>query len=435
MKTTHITEQKFADLGLEPQVLQGLEANNFHNCTPIQALALPVVLSGRDIAGQAQTGTGKTLAFLTATFNYLLLNPAKEDRKQNHPRAIIMAPTRELAIQIYNDAKPMLESTGLKAGLAYGGEAYEKQQKTLEAGVDILIGTCGRIIDFYKQRVIDLRSIQAVVLDEADRMFDLGFIKDIRFLFRRMPAPQERLNMLFSATLSYRVKELAFEHMNSPESVVVEPEQKTGHRIQEELFYPSNQEKMRLLQSLIEEEWPDRAIIFANTKHRCEDIWAHLAADKHRVGLLTGDVPQKKRVRILEQFTQGEVDILVATDVAARGLHIPQVTHVFNYDLPDDAEDYVHRIGRTGRAGASGHSISFACEQYAINLPAIETYIEHAIPLSKYDSEALLDDLPPPVSVPRSPRQGGNRRSGGGSQRQGQSRQRSRRRPPQNKQQ
>ncbi|MCQ1056652.1 ATP-dependent RNA helicase RhlB [Photobacterium sp. DNB23_23_1] len=435
MKTTHITEQKFADLGLDPRVLQGLEANNFHNCTPIQALALPVVLSGRDIAGQAQTGTGKTLAFLTATFNYLLLNPAKEDRKQNHPRAIIMAPTRELAIQIYNDAKPMLESTGLKAGLAYGGEAYEKQQKTLEAGVDILIGTCGRIIDFYKQRVIDLRSIQAVVLDEADRMFDLGFIKDIRFLFRRMPAPQERLNMLFSATLSYRVKELAFEHMNSPESVVVEPEQKTGHRIQEELFYPSNQEKMRLLQSLIEEEWPDRAIIFANTKHRCEDIWAHLAADKHRVGLLTGDVPQKKRVRILEQFTQGEVDILVATDVAARGLHIPQVTHVFNYDLPDDAEDYVHRIGRTGRAGASGHSISFACEQYAINLPAIETYIEHPIPLSKYDSEALLDDLPPAVSVPRSPRQGGNRRSGGGSQRQGQSRQRSRRRPPQNKQQ
>ncbi|MGF1680835.1 ATP-dependent RNA helicase RhlB [Photobacterium minamisatsumaniensis] len=436
MKTTHITEQKFADLGLEPTVLQGLEAKNFHNCTPIQALALPVVLSGRDIAGQAQTGTGKTLAFLTATFNHLLLTPAAEDRKINHPRAIIMAPTRELAIQIYNDAAPLLESTGLKAGLAYGGEAYEKQQKTLEAGVDILIGTCGRIIDFYKQRVIDLRSIQVVVLDEADRMFDLGFIKDIRFLFRRMPAPQARLNMLFSATLSYRVKELAFEHMNTPESVVVEPDQKTGHRIQEELFYPSNQDKMRLLQTLIEEEWPDRAIIFANTKYRCDDVWAHLAADKHRVGLLTGDVPQKKRVRILEQFTQGEIDILVATDVAARGLHIPQVTHVFNYDLPDDAEDYVHRIGRTGRAGESGHSISFACEEYAINLTAIETYIEHAIPLSKYNVDALLDDLPAAVSIPRAPRQGGNRRNSGSQrQGQGQSRQRNnnRRRPPQNK--
>lgn len=422
MNTNHITEQKFADLGLHPTVLEGLDAKGFHYCTPIQALALPVVLAGHDIAGQAQTGTGKTLAFLTATFNHLLLNPASEERKTNQPRAIILAPTRELAIQIYNDSQSLLESTGLKAGLAYGGEAYEKQLKTLEAGVDILIGTCGRIIDFHKQRIIDLHAIQAVVLDEADRMFDLGFIKDIRFLFRRMPAPKARLNMLFSATLSYRVKELAFEHMNSPESVVVEPEQKTGHRIKEELFYPSNLDKMRLLQTLIEEEWPDRAIIFANTKHRCEDIWAHLAADQHRVGLLTGDVPQKKRIHILEQFTQGEIEILVATDVAARGLHIPQVTHVFNYDLPDDAEDYVHRIGRTGRAGESGHSISFACEGYAVNLPAIEAFIEHMIPLSNYDTEALLDDLPAAIRVHRSPRQGGNRRNS--SQRQGQSRQR-----------
>ncbi|PSV42716.1 ATP-dependent RNA helicase RhlB [Photobacterium indicum] len=437
MKTTHITEQKFADLGLHPTVLQGLDAQGFHNCTPIQALALPVVLTGQDIAGQAQTGTGKTLAFLTATFNHLLLNPASDERKTNQPRAIIMAPTRELAIQIYNDAAPLLASTGLKAGLAYGGEAYEKQQKVFAEGVDILIGTCGRIIDFYKQRVIDLASIQVVVLDEADRMFDLGFIKDIRFLFRRMPAPKARLNMLFSATLSYRVKELAFEHMNSPESVVVEPDQKTGHRIQEELFYPSNQEKMRLLQTLIEEEWPDRAIIFANTKHRCEDIWGHLAADNHRVGLLNGDVPQKKRVRILEQFTQGDIDILVATDVAARGLHIPQVTHVYNYDLPDDAEDYVHRIGRTGRAGESGSSISFACEEYAINLPAIETYIEHPIPLSKYNSDALLDELPAPLRLQRTPRQGGNRRPNGNRQGQGQSRPRNnnRRHPQSQKQQ
>ncbi|MGR5463720.1 ATP-dependent RNA helicase RhlB [Photobacterium damselae] len=432
MKMTHITEQKFADLGLNPLVLKGLEEKGFHNCTPIQALALPVVLSGHDIAGQAQTGTGKTLAFLTATFNHLLETPASEERKPNQPRAIILAPTRELAIQIYNDAAPLIASTGLTAGLAYGGEPYEKQQKKLTDGVDILIGTCGRIIDFYKQRVIDLRSIQAVVLDEADRMFDLGFIKDIRFLFRRMPAPDQRRNMLFSATLSYRVKELAFEHMNTPESVVVEPEQKTGHRIKEELFYPSNNDKMRLLQTLIEEEWPDRAIIFANTKHRCEDVWGHLAADGHRVGLLTGDVPQKKRVRILEQFTQGDIDILVATDVAARGLHIPQVTHVFNYDLPDDCEDYVHRIGRTGRAGASGHSISFACEEYAINLPGIETYIEHSIPLSKYDASALLEDLPEPIRITRTPRQGGRRSN---QQGQGQSRQRNRRRPAQKKQQ
>ncbi len=284
----------------------------------------------------------------------------------------------------------------------------------IEEGVDILIGTCGRIIDFYKQRVFNLNNIQAVVLDEADRMFDLGFIKDIRFLFRRMPEPKDRLNMLFSATLSYRVQELAFEHMHNPEHVVVEPEQKTGHRIQEELFYPSNNEKMALLQTLVEEEWPDRAIIFANTKHKCEKVWGHLAADGHRVGLLTGDVPQKKREKILEQFTRGDVDILVATDVAARGLHIPQVTHVFNYDLPDDCEDYVHRIGRTGRAGASGHSISFACEEYAINLPAIEEYIEHQIPVSDYDSSALLTELPAPL-VLKSRNSGQRRTNTGGS--------------------
>jgi len=397
MKKTHITEQKFADLDLNPQVIEGLEKKGFEYCTPIQALALPVLLTGQDIAGQAQTGTGKTLAFLTATFNHLLNTPVDKELKGSQPRAIIMAPTRELAIQIYNDAAPLIASTGIKAGLAYGGESYDKQLAKLQSGVDILIGTTGRIIDFYKQKVFNLNHIQAVVLDEADRMFDLGFIKDIRFLFRRMPEPQDRLNMLFSATLSYRVQELAFEHMHNPEHVVVEPEQKTGHRIQEELFYPSNEHKMPLLQTLIEEDWPDRAIVFANTKYKCDSIWGHLAADGHRVGLLTGDVPQKKREKILEQFTKGDVDILVATDVAARGLHIPQVTHVFNYDLPDDCEDYVHRIGRTGRAGASGHSISFACEDYAINLTAIEEYIEHTIPVSDYDPSALIEDLPAPL--------------------------------------
>lgn len=432
MKKTHITEQKFADLELNTQVIEGLEKNGFEYCTPIQALALPVLLAGQDIAGQAQTGTGKTLAFLTATFNHLL-NNTKEDSKSSQPRAIIMAPTRELAIQIHKDAMALVESTGIKTALAYGGESYDKQLANLESGVDILIGTTGRIIDFYKQRVFNLNHIEAVVLDEADRMFDLGFIKDIRFLFRRMPEPKERLNMLFSATLSYRVQELAFEHMHNPEHIVVEPEQKTGHRIQEELFYPSNQHKMALLQTLIEEDWPDRAIVFANTKQKCELIWGHLAADKLRVGLLTGDVPQKKREKILEQFTRGEVDILVATDVAARGLHIPQVTHVFNYDLPDDCEDYVHRIGRTGRAGASGHSISFACEEYAINLPSIEEYIEHSIPVSEYDPSALIEDLPAPIRM-RS-RNNQNRRTNTGGTRSGNKKSNNRRprQPRQNK--
>ncbi len=433
MKKTHITEQKFADLDLLPQVIEGLEKKGFEFCTPIQALALPVLLTGQDIAGQAQTGTGKTLAFLTATFNHLLKNDAPEGRSKTSPRAIIMAPTRELAIQIYNDAEGLIETTGLKAGLAYGGESYDKQLTKLQDGVDILIGTCGRIIDFYKQKVFDLNSIQAVVLDEADRMFDLGFIKDIRFLFRRMPEPKDRLNMLFSATLSYRVQELAFEHMHNPEHVVVESEKKTGANIKEELFYPSNEHKMALLQTLIEEEWPERAIIFANTKYKCESVWGHLAADGHRVGLLTGDVPQKKRERILEEFTRGDVDFLVATDVAARGLHIPAVTHVFNFDLPDDAEDYVHRIGRTGRAGASGSSISFACEDYAINLPAIEEYIEHSIPMSEYDASALLSELPPAIRLQRRPQTNRRTNTGGarGSNRSNGARNNSNRRPRQ----
>jgi ATP-dependent RNA helicase RhlB len=410
MPNTHLTETKFANLNLAPQVVTGLDAMGFEYCTAIQAKSLPVLIEGTDIAGQAQTGEGKTIAFLAATFHTLLQTEAPT---HNQPRALIMAPTRELAIQIHRDAIEMSKSTGLRLGIVYGGEGYESQRESLEKGVDILIGTCGRLLDYMKQGVYNLKNIEVIVLDEADRMFDLGFIKDIRYMFNKMPPATERLSMLFSATLSFRVKELAFEHMNDPTSVEVAPEQKTNTRISEELFYPSNEDKMALLQTLIEEDWPDKAIIFANTKHVCEKVYDHLIADQLRVGLLTGDVPQKKRVKILQEFTDGTLDILVATDVAARGLHIPSVTHVFNYDLPDDKEDYVHRIGRTGRAGATGHAISLACEQYVFNLPEIEEYIEHELPVTKYDSASLLTDLPkPPHRARRRPtnnRQGGNR--------------------------
>lgn len=401
MSKTYLTEHKFSDMSLHPAVVEAIEMKGFHSCTPIQALTLPITVSGRDIAGQAQTGTGKTLAFLASMFHHLLVHPISGTRGKNQPRALIIAPTRELALQIHTDATLLAVQTGFSLGLAYGGDGYEKQIKTIEQGVDILVCTTGRLIDYIKQAIINLDFIQVVILDEADRMFDLGFIKDIRWLFHRLPPATQRLNLLFSATLSLRVRELAFEHMNNPEYVEVEPEQKTGHRIKEELFYPSNQEKMQLLQTLIEEEWPERAIVFANTKHRCEEIWGHLVADGHRVGLLTGNVAQKKRLHILNEFACGNIDILVATDVAARGLHVTDVTHVFNYDLPDDREDYVHRIGRTGRAGASGHSISLACEEYALNLPSIEEYIGHSIPVSRYNSDALLQDLPPPRRIAR----------------------------------
>ncbi|AZQ12199.1 MULTISPECIES: ATP-dependent RNA helicase RhlB [Shewanella] len=417
MSETHLTQQKFADLPLCDEVKQALNENGFEHCTPIQALSLPVLLEKKDIAGQAQTGTGKTLAFLVATFNHLLTTPIPDNRQLNQPRAIVMAPTRELAIQIAKDATLLSKHSGLKVGIVYGGEGYETQRKVLDKGVDVLIGTTGRIIDYVRQGVINLSAIQAVVLDEADRMFDLGFIKDIRFLFRRMPDAKDRLNMLFSATLSMKVQELAYDHMNDPVKVEIAPEEKTSRNIKEEIFYPSMEDKLKLLHSLIEEDWPEKAIVFANTKYQCENLWASLEADGHRVGLLTGDVPQKKRLKILEQFTQSELDILVATDVAARGLHISDVSHVYNYDLPDDCEDYVHRIGRTGRAGQKGVSVSFACEEYALNLPAIEDYIKHSIPVTSYDRDALID-IPPPVKIHRKPHTGGrNLRDRNGSPR------------------
>ena len=393
MPTTHLTDTKFSDLPIHQQVVDALSEANFNLCTPIQALSLPPLLDGNDLAGQAQTGTGKTIAFLVATFHYLLTNPRDTKRQ---PRAIIMAPTRELAVQIFNDAELLSKHTGLSLGLIYGGEGYQSQREKLQGGVDIIIGTTGRIIDYYKQNIFSLAAIQVAVLDEADRMFDLGFIKDIRYLFNRMPKPTERLSMLFSATLSYRVQELAYDHMDNPTHVQIEPERKTAERVKEELFYPSDEDKPYLLLTLMEEEWPDKAIVFANTKHGCERISDWLEADKHRVGLLSGDVPQNKRLKILENFTSGVLDVLVATDVAARGLHIPMVSHVFNYDLPDDAEDYVHRIGRTGRAGESGSSISFACEKYALNLPAIEEYVQHSIPVTDYNPNDLMRDITPP---------------------------------------
>ncbi|HHF4003401.1 TPA: ATP-dependent RNA helicase RhlB [Haemophilus influenzae] len=408
MQQDYLSQQRFSALPLHPIVRGALAKKGFDFCTPIQALSLPISLNGRDVAGQAQTGTGKTMAFLTATFHHLLTHQ-DPNLKYRHPRALILAPTRELSVQISNDAEFLAKASGLKTALAYGGDGYDKQLQAIERGVDILIGTTGRVIDYVKQGVIGLDEIQVVVLDEADRMFDLGFIRDIRYLLRKCPTPQVRLTMLFSATLSYKVRELAFEDMNDPEYIEIEPEQKTGHRIKEELFYPSNQDKMALLLTLMEDEWPERCIVFANTKHRCEEIWGYLAADGHRVGLLTGDVAQKKRLSLLKQFTDGDLDILVATDVAARGLHISDVTHVFNYDLPDDREDYVHRIGRTGRAGESGVSISFACEEYAMNLPAIEEYIGHSIPVSQYETEALLE-LPKPYRLKRAvPPQGHTR--------------------------
>ncbi|TNF38012.1 MAG: DEAD/DEAH box helicase, partial [Gammaproteobacteria bacterium] len=350
--STHLSDTRFNQFELPAPLLSGLNEAGFEFCTPIQANTLPYTLLGRDIAGQAQTGTGKTAAFLVAIYNWLLTRPAAERRKPNQPRALVLAPTRELAIQIHKDAEALGKHCGLKLGLVYGGTGYDQQRKMLEEGVDILIGTPGRLIDYFKQHLFDLRAIQCVVLDEADRMFDLGFIKDIRFLLRRCPPPQQRLGMLFSATLSYRVQELAYEHMNNPHSVLIESEKRTADKIEECVYYPANAEKIPLLLGLLKHDNPQRSIIFVNTKRAAETIYAYLLGNGLEAGVLSGDIPQKKRQSLLKRFQDGEYHILVATDVAARGLHIPEVSHVFNFDLPQLAEDYVHRIGRTARAGA-----------------------------------------------------------------------------------
>jgi ATP-dependent RNA helicase RhlB len=408
MSETHLTDVPFSDLDIPAVLMQGIDEAGFSKCTPIQAETLPLALQGRDVAGQAQTGTGKTAAFLIAVYKHLLTHPADGKRKPSQPRALVLAPTRELAIQIHSDAMVLGRHTGLKPGLAYGGTGYDTQRETIEAGVDILIGTPGRLIDYHKQHVYDLKKIAAVVLDEADRMFDLGFIKDIRYLLRRCPPPEQRLGLLFSATLSHRVIELAYEHMNNPVQVDIEPERVTAARVRQVLYHISNEEKIPLLVSILRHVDPNRSIVFANTKRGAEQIWAYLEGNGFKSAVLSGDVPQKKRQRLLQEFQQGELPILIATDVAARGLHIPDVSHVFNYDLPQDAEDYVHRIGRTARVGKDGDAVSFACEEFVYSLPDIEEYIGHKITVEPVP-EGYIQELKPPVKIRR---EGGQARRG-----------------------
>jgi ATP-dependent RNA helicase RhlB len=307
------------------------------------------------------------------------------------PRALVLAPTRELAIQIDKDARAIGRHTGLRIALVYGGVDYDKQRELLQRGTDVIIATPGRLIDYVKQhKVVSLHACEMVVLDEADRMFDLGFIKDIRFLLRRMPAREERQSLLFSATLSHRVLELAYEHMNSPEKLTVETEYITNSRVRQKVYFPSMEEKLPLLIGLLTRMDAHRTMVFVNTKAWVERVARELERAGFAVGVLSGDVPQKKRETLLGRFQRGELEILVATDVAARGLHIAGVSHVFNFDLPFDAEDYVHRIGRTARLGAEGDAISFACELYAMGLPDIEAYIEQKLPVEPVERELLI---------------------------------------------
>ncbi|HTC28032.1 DEAD/DEAH box helicase [Dyella sp.] len=397
MSQTVLTETFFTQFDLHPLLQKGLDEAGFARCTPIQALTLPMALTGRDVAGQAQTGTGKTCAFLVALMNRLLTQPAVAERKDADPRALVIAPTRELAIQIEKDAKNIGRYTGLRTALIYGGVDYDKQRQQLKDGCDIIIATPGRLLDYHKQNVFGFNGVEVMVIDEADRMFDLGFIKDVRFIFRRLPAREQRQVLLFSATLSHRVLELAYEHMHNAEKLVVETENVTADRVRQQVFFPAKEEKMPLLLNLLNHVSASRSIIFVNTKAAAERITDRVKRQGYRVGALSGDVPQLKRQKLLQRFQDGQLDILVCTDVAARGLHIPAVSHVFNYDLPQDAEDYVHRIGRTARLGAEGDAISFACDLYAMSLPDIEEYIGQKIPVAAIEPAMLV--MPEPKQV------------------------------------
>jgi len=389
----HLTSQLFTDFELPAPLQQSIKDIGYTYCTPIQANTLPVILEKQNIIGQADTGTGKTATFLIATINSLL--STSPDTPASGPRALILAPTRELALQIHKEAIALIKHTDLSATVIYGGANYDKQKKQVNQKCDILIATVGRIIDFYKQRLFDFKSIETLVLDEADRMLDMGFIKDVRYILKRLPPAEQRLNLLFSATISFKVKEFAYELMDNPKVISIESSEANKPSIEQNGYYVSNSEKISVLIGILKANPNARTIVFANMKSTAEKIVSYLTGNNFKAGLLSGDVPQNKRQKLVAEFADGKFDVLVATDVAARGLHIDDVTHVINFDLPQDPEDYVHRIGRTGRIGSKGHAVNLICESYAFYLPDIESLIGHKITTTPVTAELLADVLPP----------------------------------------
>ena len=447
------SDTRFEDMGLDPALLEGVREAGFERCTPIQAQTLPLALAGRDVAGQARTGTGKTAAFLIAAMNRVLGSPpsagpagrapsagspeggaangaataaqgAAKGAAAEHssraartgppcrPRIFVVAPTRELAIQIHKDAEVIGRHTGLAMGVVFGGAGYDRQRRMIEEGLDVLIGTPGRLIDYHRQRLYDLRSVDVFVLDEADRMFDLGFIRDIRYLFRRLRPPAGRLSFLFSATLSQRVLELAYEHMNEATLIDTRPPDRVlVDEVTQRLFHVGQDEKIPLLLGLLRQPGVERAIVFVNTRQMADRLGGALEGNGYPAAVLSGDVPQPRRLALLERFHAGSLPVLVATDVAARGLHIPGVTHVFNFDLPQDPEDYVHRIGRTARVGEKGEAVSLACDRFVYSLVDIEELLGMRIPTERVDQSMLVEPRP------SAPRPKSRRRAGHGEKR------------------
>ena len=381
----------FTEFGLDERLLKGIEAAGYVTCTPVQEQVIKASKAnegakGPDLYVQSQTGTGKTCAYLVAVIGEML-------KEQNAgKKCLILAPTRELAVQIEEEAKVLVGASGLKAFSVYGGVGYEKQIAALKKGVDIVIGTPGRVIDLNEGGNLDLSNAHFCVIDEADRMFDMGFYDDLRKILKKLPEAETRQTMLFSATLNTYVKNLAWEYTRDPIEITIEAENITVSEIQQELLHVSSDEKMKLLVGILKHENPESAIIFCNTKRSCDVIAKRLVINEIGAEFMIGDLPQSKRLAILKKFKAGEIKILVATDVAARGIDVDDLAMVINYDLPVEAENYVHRIGRTARAGKSGKAYTFCSEQDVYNLPAIERYIEMQIPATVAYPDQMEED-------------------------------------------
>ena len=397
-KPEFLTEQRFDEFALPAQLLSALNEAGFVYCTPIQEQTLPISLSGLDVAGQAQTGTGKTAAFLVTVITRILMF---SDRDPRLPAALIVAPTRELSHQIYEEARTLCRHVDLKIAEVVGGIDYKRQADILRRGTDIVICTPGRIIDYLKQGIFKTEGIKIWVIDEADRLFDLGFTKDMRYLLRKLPSYETRQSMLFSATLSYRVMELTYEFMNLPEFISVTPQTITVEGIEQQLFHVGSGKKLELLLGLLKREDWSRMLIFVNTKVGVDWLTTKLKGNAWPAERITGDLPQRQRFRLMEQFKNGRIKILVATDVASRGIHVEDISHVINYDLPQDSENYIHRIGRTARAGKTGKAFALACEDYVYHLEPLEEMLGYKIPVVWPGSDWFVADTSKPIAPRR----------------------------------
>ncbi|WP_343596298.1 ATP-dependent RNA helicase RhlB [Acinetobacter sp.] len=376
----------FETLNLHPQLKQAIDALGFTHMTPIQEKVLKFTLAGHDAIGRAQTGTGKTAAFLISIINDLLNHPIKEQRYRGEPRALILAPTRELALQIESDAKFLTKFSDLNVVTLLGGVDFDKQKKQLDQNfVDIIVATPGRLIDFVEQKEVWLDQVEFLVIDEADRLLDMGFIPAVKRIVRYSPRKEQRQTLMFSATFSYDVLNLARQWLFEPVTVEIEPEKKTNADVEQRVYVVGKHDKYRLLKEILSDEPIEKVMIFANRRDQVRHLYDHLKRDGYKVVMLSGEIAQDKRIKMLDQFKNGQHNIMIATDVAGRGIHVDGVSHVINFTLPEHSDDYVHRIGRTGRAGVHGVSISFLSEDDAFSLPEIEKAIGQKLPLTRLD--------------------------------------------------